>query len=248
MEDHIVRKLLELNRRFYQTFSSQFSNTRVRVQPGVNRVLDQIPLDSKILDLGCGNGIVVKELMLRSFIGDYIGIDSNEELLEIARRRTGQFASFTFLNHDLADPDLGIKMEKYTKTMGEIIRYDVVFSFATLHHLPGRKLHLQVLKIINTLLKKNGRLIISNWQFLNSKRLRERIQDWTMVAIKPDDIEPEDFLLDWRQGGYGLRYAHHFSPEELICLAEQTGFIVIESFLSDGENSNLGLYQVWEKV
>jgi hypothetical protein len=44
-----------------------------------------------------------------------------------------------------------------------------------------------------------------------------------------------------------LRYAHHFSAEELGQLAAKTGFSVEESFLSDGENGRLGLYQTWRK-
>ncbi|HNT25279.1 MAG TPA: hypothetical protein PKM21_12980, partial [Anaerolineales bacterium] len=57
--------------------------------------------------------------------------------------------------------------------------------------------------------------------------------------------EPGDYLLDWRQGGRGLRYVHAFGPAELARLAEQTGFVSLESFYSDGEGGRLGLYQVW---
>jgi hypothetical protein len=60
-------------------------------------------------------------------------------------------------------------------------------------------------------------------------------------------MDPGDYLLDWRQGGRGLRYVHHFSPPELTSLAQMTGFKVVESFSSDGEGGNLGLYQVWQK-
>jgi hypothetical protein len=36
--------------------------------------------------------------------------------------------------------------------------------------------------------------------------------------------------------------------EELALLAEQTGFEIIETFHSDGENERLGLYQIWKRV
>ena len=36
--------------------------------------------------------------------------------------------------------------------------------------------------------------------------------------------------------------------EELQILAAETGFQVVESFYSDGENERLGLYQVWEQI
>ena len=58
-------------------------------------------------------------------------------------------------------------------------------------------------------------------------------------------MDPGDYLLDWRSGGQGLRYVHHFSREELGALAAAYGFEVVETFESDGEGGRLGLYGVW---
>ncbi|MGB9586464.1 MAG: class I SAM-dependent methyltransferase, partial [Anaerolineales bacterium] len=66
------------------------------------------------------------------------------------------------------------------------------------------------------------------------------------VGIDPQDVEENDYLLDWREGGLGFRYVHHFTKEELKRLAEETGFEIIQSFYSDGKEGNLGLYQVWD--
>jgi hypothetical protein len=93
-----------------------------------------------------------------------------------------------------------------------------------------------------------GRLYLSHWQFLSSPRLRARVLPWESAGISESDVDPGDYLLDWRQGGYALRYVHHFSEEELAVLAEETGFQARETFLSDGEGGVLGLYQVWEPV
>ena len=98
---------------------------------------------------------------------------------------------------------------------------------------------------VRALLAPNGRFVHSEWQFLNSPRLVSRIQPWEAIGLSQNDVDPGDYLLDWRQGGQGYRYVHHFSEEELRGLAEAAGFDVIESFLSDGENGRLGLYQVW---
>lgn len=61
------------------------------------------------------------------------------------------------------------------------------------------------------------------------------------------EVDPGDYLLDWRSGGAGLRYVHHFSEAELGELAHEAEFRVEETFYSDGETRNLGLYQVWRK-
>jgi hypothetical protein len=116
-----------------------------------------------------------------------------------------------------------------------------------LHHLPGKDLRLQVLRKAHELLASDGRLIHSEWQFLNSPRLRARLQPWEKIGLADDEVEPGDYLMDWRHGGYGLRYVHHFSIPELADLAAETGFSVKETFLSDGAGGQLGLYQVWEK-
>jgi hypothetical protein len=61
-------------------------------------------------------------------------------------------------------------------------------------------------------------------------------------------VDDGDYLLDWRSGGEGLRYAHQFSAEELAGLAGQVQMKVEAEFLSDGENGRLGLYQLWRGV
>jgi (p)ppGpp synthase/HD superfamily hydrolase len=95
------------------------------------------------------------------------------------------------------------------------------------------------------LLKPEGRFIHSNWQFLNSEKLKSRIQPWEAAAISSAKVDAGDYLLDWRSGGTGLRYVHHFTEEELSQLAQTSGFRIVESFYSDGGNHKLGLYQIW---
>ena len=120
--------------------------------------------------------------------------------------------------------------------------------FATLHHIPSTEMRLDILRTVRKLLKEDGKFILSNWQFLNSAKLRSRIQPWDKVGINENDLDEGDYLLDWRSGGEGLRYAHHFSAEELLGLADQARMRVTDSFPSDGDGGNLGLYQVWSPI
>jgi len=106
---------------------------------------------------------------------------------------------------------------------------------------------LDILKTIHELLAGGGRFIHSNWQFLNSPRLRQRVRKWSEAGLTEADVDEGDYLLDWRSGGMGLRYVHHFSEEELAVLAESSGFTVVETFYSDGKEGNLAIYQVWRK-
>jgi hypothetical protein len=107
---------------------------------------------------------------------------------------------------------------------------------------------LNILRIVKQLLKTDGIFVDSNWQFLNSEKLKARIQPWETAAISASEVDVGDYLLDWRSGGKGLRYVHHFNESELAELAKASGFSIMDSFYSDGETGNLGLYQVWKPV
>lgn len=238
MEPEIIFHLLDLNRRFYQKFALEFSKTRQRIQPGVKRALKTIDPQTRLLDLGCGNGEIVKLLIQRGFQGEYVGVDSSAELLLQARMNIPAHLKPTLIHADLAAPGWEEKIPAG--------QYDLVLAFAVLHHLPGKKLRLQLAKKIRTLVDLEGRFIHSEWQFLNSSRLLERIQDWSRAGLNPDNVDPGDYLLDWRRGGYGLRYVHHFSLKELEHLANQSGFVITKTFYSDGETGDLGLYQIWQ--
>jgi len=248
VNENTVKKLLDLNRKFYQTFASNFSATRMRIQPGVKQILNTIPANVNILDLGCGNGKLAQALADEGYQGKYLGVDFSSELLEIARKGLENFNNCSFIQGDLSSQDWDLMVDEQVKEQIIPAKFQVVFSFATFHHLPGSDLHKRTLQKIHALLTKDGELFFSNWQFLNSARLRKRIQPWAMVNLASDDVDLGDYLLDWRQGGLGLRYVHHFSQTELCSLADQTGFSVEESYFSDGEGENLGLYQVWKKI
>lgn len=247
MKTTTAAKLIQLNREFYQTFARQFSNTRMRLQPGVIQIINRLPPDARLLDLGCGNGELARGLGQHGFNGIYIGLDSSESLISIARQRFDPNYQAIFLNADLSASD----WDKPLKTIPDpALRppYDRILAFAVLHHLPGNAIREQLLQQVRLLLSANGQFIHSEWQFLNSPRLRKRIQPWERAGLNALDVGPGDYLLDWRQGGSGLRYVHHFSLEELQELASRTGFDIRETFNSDGEGGNLGIYQVWEPI
>jgi tRNA (uracil-5-)-methyltransferase TRM9 len=238
MKSQLVTRLLDLNKLFYQTFGYEFSSTRQHLQPGVLRILDRLSGNEAILDLGCGNGELVRELMRRGFTGRYIGLDFSPPLLEVARHGW-EDAPATFIQADLTSAG-------WVKSVAG--PFDLVYSFAVLHHIPGLKTRRTILDQVHGLLKPGGLFVHSEWQFLNSDKLKGRIHPWDEVGISPGELDPGDTLLDWRSGGRGLRYVHHFDEAELEALAAASGFRVRETFYSDGENGRLGLYQVWESV
>ena len=249
MNSTVAARLIELNHDFYTRFGDSFSATRQRIQPGVRRVLESLQGDEDILDLGCGNGWFARELAERGHHGAYLGVDFSLPLLRDAESYAGGFSA-KFMEVDLT------KLSVISDQLSVTDHWSLITSFATLHHIPSRELRLDILKTVRQLLKPDGLFIHSNWQFLNSEKLTVRIQPWEVATVSQpalsgvevSDVDAGDYLIDWRSGGKGLRYVHHFDEAELSELAEAAGFQVRETFYSDGETGNLGLYQVWQSA
>jgi 2-polyprenyl-3-methyl-5-hydroxy-6-metoxy-1,4-benzoquinol methylase len=240
MDEPTAQTLIELNHQFYQKFVDEFSETRRRLQPGVVRILDQLEPNIRILDIGCGNGELARELAQRGLNCFYQGTDFSTKLLAYAREYTPKDFPASFVELDLTQDNWKEKLLPQP--------FDTIFAFAALHHIPSHPLRVKILKKIRQRIKPQGTFYLSNWQFLNSPKLKKRIQPWEKVGLSKKDIDPADYLMDWRRGGYGLRYVHHFSPQELEDLAQETGFQVKDDFHSDGKSGNLGYYQIWRPV
>jgi tRNA (uracil-5-)-methyltransferase TRM9 len=234
----VIQKIIDLNGQFYQTFAVQFSATRQRLQPGVLRLLPNLLKAQSILDLGCGNSGLARQLGEERYTGRYVGLDFSPALLDVIQKSppTGLQASFYLT--DLSESSWVSAIQGQT--------FDAILAFAVLHHLPGDALRKQILGQVHSLLSPEGIFLFSNWQFLNSERLRRRIQPWEKAGLSEAEVDTGDYLLDWRSGGTGLRYVHYFQLAELNKLAKETSFDVLETFYSDGENERLSLYQVWQ--
>jgi 2-polyprenyl-3-methyl-5-hydroxy-6-metoxy-1,4-benzoquinol methylase len=240
MKKTIQKKLLEINRHFYDRYSSSFSATRSRVQPGVRKILGQIAKMDRVLDVGCGNGTLARALATTGFTGEYVGVDMSSELISRAEFLLGnpQEGTYHFQQVDLED-------NGWHETLSGR-PYDWLVSFAVLHHLPGEDLRSQTAAAFAKLVSQQSHVAISVWQWHHSERLRKRVQPWSLVGVLPEDVEKGDVLLDWRAGKIlGLRYVHTFSEDSLQSLAEAAGFKVIKSFYSDGKTGDLALYQTW---
>jgi len=239
MDSSTAARLIEINRDFYTRFGDSFSATRHRIQPGVRRVLARLNGDESVLDLGCGNGELARELGKRGHRGPYLGVDFSLPLLRDAESQPEGFSA-RFLEVDLT------KLSAFSGQLSVAGGWSVITAFAVLHHIPSAEFRLNILRTIRSLLTGDGIFILSNWQFLNSEKLKARIQPWEAAAVIGSTVEAGDYLLDWRSGGRGLRYVHHFDEKELEALAAGSRFRVADTFYSDGERGRLGLYQLWE--
>jgi SAM-dependent methyltransferase len=249
LDNLIIKKLIDLNYQFYQTFSASFSRTRFSVQPGVKKIVADYILNpglinnDSILDIGCGNGELARYLGKSSYEGKYIGIDSSPALIEFSERPSSSARfSPSFLIKDITTPNWADQLS--------INSFNQILSFAVMHHIPGFELRNIIFQSIRRLITPEGLFIHSQWQFMNSPKLAKRVIPWEQIGFSPSQLDPGDYLLDWlaEEGKTGYRYVHLFTEDELGQYAIRNGFKVKDSFYSDGKEGNLALYQIWQAV
>jgi SAM-dependent methyltransferase len=229
MDSATAAALDAINREFYATVAPEFSASRSRLNPGIGVALTGLEGVSTVLDAGCGDGRVglawARGELPIEWKPDcrYQGLDRSAELL---RARAPWPGGLEPVQVDLTGP-------------WPPGHFDLVCSFATLHHLPGRQARRQFLRRIGDALAPGGTWVVSVWQFLHLERYRKRIVNWTEVGIDETRLEPGDRLLDWRRGPRALRYVHHYDPDELAADCAAAGLKVDRQWVDD---EGLGLY------
>src|SRR5574337_997170 len=207
MELTTAQRLADLNRRFYEQHAEAFAETRLRLHPGVKRVLALLPPGARVIEIGCGDGKVGRWLAANTNVASYLGLDSSEAMLERARRYTQltddwrqtpaadsscgiRRLSFAFA--DLTSPDWPRALPPHP--------FDWILAFAVFHHLPGFAARTRILCALAERLAPGGTLAMSNWQFTRSERLKCRIVPWPALNLVEADVEPGDYLLSWERG------------------------------------------------
>jgi len=230
-----AKTLLDLNRSFYDQFAGQFAQSRTLSQPGWRRLLPFLPESGPLLDVGCGHGRLAHFLASQGRRVAYVGVDSSQALLEIARAGAVGLEA-VFVEADITAPGWRRRLPH--------ARYPAVTALAVLHHIPGWERRRALLAELGALLADDGLLALSTWQFMNEARLRRKVTPWQAAGLSAEQVEAGDYLLDWQRGGQGLRYCHLVDEAELVRLAGQAGLVVRALFQDDGRGSNLNQFAV----
>ncbi len=231
MRTAVVEQLLAINRQFYASLADSFAETRAAPQPGFTRLQPHFPeAAADWLDVGCGEGRFGRFLRGHAAIARYVGVDFTPALLE----KAGTAVPGEFVERDMTQPG-------FLDGLGE---FDGIVCLAAMQHIPGRDNRIRLLREMKRRLRPDGRIFLSNWQFLDSERQRRKLVDWTAVGLTAADVEANDYLLTWRRDGFGLRYVCYIDADETVALAAAAGLKIIAQFRSDGKEGNLNLYTV----
>lgn len=235
MKAESARQLIEKTRSSYNAIAESFSRTRATLWPALYSFKDYIKESNKVLDIGCGNGRLLK--LFEDKEVDYLGIDYSEPLVEIARE---SFPDRRFEVGDLLD----------LKQPSD--EFDVVFLIAVLHHIPSDKLRRRALEQIYRVLKPGGLLLMTNWNLWQVRFWHYHLKFYQERQKGKIDLDPGDIIREWSGTG-NYRYVHAFTLNELNELAQAIGFKVVENkyVKYSGKKGNFihsqNILSIWKK-
>ncbi len=207
MKEKTKIKLEDIVRNSYSQIAQEFSLSREKeIWPKLKEMADLVENNTKVLDLGCGNGRLLKAFKGREI--DYLGCDQEKKLINIAQKN---WPSNKFI------------VSSFNDILNEQFNY--IFLIAVFHHIPSKERRLEVLNNLKMNLKNKGKIIISVW---NLRKTRPKLVLKTYFKhLFKEPLEFGDVLFPWRKNhGSELitRYYHAFSKKELKKLAKKAGF------------------------
>lgn len=204
----------------YNQFASEFSASRQNLWPELLEFKQYLKGGIKILDLGCGNGRLIN--LLKDHEIDYIGSDLSSSLLNYAKKQEkGKIKEFEFIESDMM------------KLIFSKESFDIIFMIASFHHLENKKQRIELLLKMNSWLKKDGIIIMTNWNLWekhNFKKYFRCLFDFSMSKTF------KDFIIPFKNNtgeSLGKRFYHSFIRSEIEKLIKKTGFEIIENKYSD---------------
>jgi SAM-dependent methyltransferase len=233
MNDATVKRLNQINQDFYRITAASFDESRSEPWPGWDVLLPYLKTPFSVLDVGCGNGRF--GLFLADKLGAnliYHGLDNNPALLDRAR------AALSHLNARLDERDI------VTNPPDEGT-YDLVALFGVLHHVPGDDQRRALMRQLAQRVAPGGYLVFAAWRFYDYARFRERVVPWPDDLT--DEIEPGDYLLDWRRGERALRYCHYVDDAEHAALIAAAGLTEIITYRADGRTNDINRYSLLKR-
>ena len=191
----------------YNSIAEEFSASRVFPWEELQVFIPYIEDNFKVLDLGCGNGRLLKVLQESNKKFDYLGLDFADNLIAAAKK---QFPDFSFQVQDMES----LKLEPES--------FDMIFLIASFHHLESLKARQKVLGDIYKALKPGGLLFMTNWDLRQKKYLKNFFNQWWKKRAWNDVFISWQKYLGDKQKLW--RYYHSFTERELESLLLETGF------------------------
>ncbi len=167
-------EVLQESNNFYNKHADEFSSSRFRIWKHVREFLDNLSPNTKVLEIGCGNG---KNMRYRNDL-DFYGIDSSEVLVDICKKK-----------------GLNVIHGDARKLPYDNNSFDSIIMIAVIHHINPDE-HNLILNEIERILKPDGKCLITNWAVEQpSDAKRDFIAGLNYVKWKGKESEPLPYWI-----------------------------------------------------
>jgi ubiquinone/menaquinone biosynthesis C-methylase UbiE len=210
------KDIREMVRQTFEAIAEHFDMTRYKPWPESVENVESIPENSRVLDIGCGNG---RNMILPRRLGhEVVGVDLSINLLRIAHEKLN-LRELGKSGHLVGGDASLLPLRDGT--------FDAALYLATLHHIPTEEGRLKSLEELERVLKPGGTALISVWA-LDQPRFEELLQK------KSEDPNFADIFLPWTRsdGKVFQRFYHLFEKDELKGLIAETNLETEKYFFS----------------
>lgn len=223
MNETEAQKLMKETQDSYDQMSDEFSASRARFWDELEFLKDHTTHDDHVLDIGCGNGRFYP--LIKERHAKYTGIDYSAKLIANAKK---------------LHPDADFLHGNGTALPFPEHSFDIVYSFAVLHHIPSNKLRAEFVSEARRVLHPDGILVLTVWNLWRAKYFGRLLRAALGKMLGKNSFDIGDIMLTFGKEKHP-RYLHAFTENELRTLLETNGFQVqgIDIIARDSKEENI---------
>jgi ubiquinone/menaquinone biosynthesis C-methylase UbiE len=167
---------------------------------------EHITLDSKVLEIGCGNGRNL--LSISDMTKEMFGIDNDPKAIEDAKKNLSEFPSVQIILS-------GASILPFSKKI-----FDHVIFLDLLYNLGKDKI--KVLSEARRVLKDNGSIIVSVY---SEDALNERMEIYKRIKVPIKQVEDTKVIFDEK---VGANESEQFTREQIEIMAKEARLVMTD--------------------
>lgn len=163
MKKEIAEKIIVDMEKGYDSIADKFSETRKFFWRDLAFIGDYAKAGDKVFDYGSGNGRILELFSAKPI--EFTGADVSQNLVNIAAKKFMGNLKFVKIAGcaSLPFPD------NY---------FNVAYSIAVFHHLPGAEMRLKMAKELYRILQPGGRVVVAVWNLWQKEYFKNIIRNW----------------------------------------------------------------------
>lgn len=218
MKNEDLEKILLNIETGYDLIADKFSSTRSFMWRDLGFVKDLVKPSDRVLDFGCGNGRLAG--FLNNNYKEFVGVDISQKLIDIAKQKySSEKTKFIKIN------------PLFNRLPFDDNYFDVIFSIAVFHHLPGEEYRLKVAKELYRVLKPGGKLAVSVWNLWQRRFWKYHLEAIKNKMLGKSELDSRDLYISFKAGEKVFqRYHHAYTKNRIKKQIQGAGFVSINFF------------------